>query len=311
MGNTADKLQKILRSKQEIKAAIEANGIANVGDVLADYPAKIHEMAKVIVIPDGLKLGFTSVQEIPDIKTGNVQDFSNMFQECVKLTTIPALDTSKGTNFNSMFYKCYELTTIPALDTSKGTDFKSMFYQCTKLKTIPVLNTQNGISFLSMFSGCSNLIVAPAINTGQGTDFGSMFQNCGRLTIVPVLDTGNGTKFGSMFYGCISLTTIRGIDVGKGTTFSTSMFQNCNSLVFALIKNIGAVSIGSLLSGLSKWGDGSEENRQSLVDSLITYSFDRVTAGLSSTTLSLHANVKARLTDEEKAAITAKGFTIA
>lgn len=37
----ADKLQSILESKAAIKAAIEAKGVADVGDVLADYPSKI------------------------------------------------------------------------------------------------------------------------------------------------------------------------------------------------------------------------------------------------------------------------------
>ena len=41
MGTTADKLNKILDSKAKIKAAIEAKGVADVGDVLADYPDKI------------------------------------------------------------------------------------------------------------------------------------------------------------------------------------------------------------------------------------------------------------------------------
>ena len=31
--------------------------------------------------------------------------------------------------------------------------------------------------------------------------------------------------------------------------------------------------------GVTSWGAGSEENRQSLVDSLLTYSFDRAAAG--------------------------------
>ena len=40
----ADKLQSILDSKAAIKAAIEAKGVENVGDVLADYPDKIKQI---------------------------------------------------------------------------------------------------------------------------------------------------------------------------------------------------------------------------------------------------------------------------
>lgn len=51
--------------------------------------------------------------------------------------------------------------------------------------------------------------------------------------------------------------------------------------------------------------------RQSLIDSLITYSFDRAAAGYSKCTIKLSAKTKALLTEEEIAQITAKGFTIA
>ena len=48
-----------------------------------------------------------------------------------------------------------------------------------------------------------------------------------------------------------------------------------------------------------------------MVTSLVTNSYDRATAGLNTLTLKLHANTKAALTDEQKAAITSKGYTIA
>lgn len=51
--------------------------------------------------------------------------------------------------------------------------------------------------------------------------------------------------------------------------------------------------------------------RQSLIDSLITYSFDRAAAGYGKCTIKLSAKTKALLTEEEIAQITAKGFTIA
>ena len=48
-----------------------------------------------------------------------------------------------------------------------------------------------------------------------------------------------------------------------------------------------------------------------VVISLVTNSYDRAAAGLKTMTLQLSANTKAALTDEQKAAITAKGYTIA
>ena len=62
MGTTVDKLNKILASKAAIKAVIEAKGVTDVGDVLADYPSKIASIqsggtdeyaleAKMLVLP--------------------------------------------------------------------------------------------------------------------------------------------------------------------------------------------------------------------------------------------------------------------
>lgn len=41
MGTTADKLNKLKESKAAIKAAIEAKGVENVGEILSEYPSKI------------------------------------------------------------------------------------------------------------------------------------------------------------------------------------------------------------------------------------------------------------------------------
>lgn len=61
------------------------------------------------------------------------------------------------------------------------------------------------------------------------------------------------------------------------------------------------------------WGIANDEvpdARQSLIDSLITYSFDRAAAGYNTMTMKLYTDVKALLTDDEIAQITAKGYTL-
>lgn len=60
------------------------------------------------------------------------------------------------------------------------------------------------------------------------------------------------------------------------------------------------------------WGDDTQVRhaRKSLVDSLLTNSFDRTAAGYSACTIQLSAEAYGRLTSEEVAAITAKGFTL-
>ena len=114
----------------------------------------------------------------------------------------------------------------------------------------------------------------------------------------------------NLFYNCKALTSIPQLDTSSATDMS-NLFYNCSALVFALLKNIGKSTLKTFnFSGATNWGTESDENRQSLIDSLITYSYDRATAGLSTATILLSANTKALLTDEEIAQITAKGFTI-
>ena len=94
------------------------------------------------------------------------------------------------------------------------------------------------------------------------------------------------------------------------------MFNYCTSLTEIHWKNFGNgsgykfVDFGSS----KKLGVNTTDYpnaRQSLVDTLITYSFDRATAGYQTCTVKLHSTTKALLTQDEIAQITAKGFTIA
>lgn len=66
------------------------------------------------------------------------------------------------------------------------------------------------------------------------------------------------------------------------------------------------------LTALNNWGTGSEENRQSLVKSLVENTVDRTKfSGAKPVTIQLDPAVKALLTADEIAQITAKGYTIA
>jgi hypothetical protein len=61
---------------------------------------------------------------------------------------------------------------------------------------------------------------------------------------------------------------------------------------------------------MDRWGADSDEARQTLIDSLITYSTDRTSKGFPTATLKLHPDTYARLTENEIIQIVAKGYTI-
>ncbi len=163
-------------------------------------------------------------------------------------------------------------------------------------------------------SGCKNLKrikVGPKWSTSHNTIFENMFNNCNSLKEVPPLDTSNALKINNLFTKCYSIERIQSpIDVAKAT-WVWAIFDNCPRLKYAVIKNIGKITPDpDYYFNASSWGSDSEENRQSLVDSLLTYSNDRVAAGMPAQKVTIGSACLKRLTQEEIAAITAKGYTL-
>ena len=219
-------------------------------------------------------------------------------------------ETFTPSKATSHFKTNNRLKFVPMVDTSNVTDMSNMFNGCTALTTIPQLDTSSVTKMGNMFNSCSALTTISQLDTSNVTNMVNMFGSCYALTAIPQLDTSNVTDMSNMFYNCSALTTIPQLDTSSVTNMGY-MFSSCRSLTFILIKNIGKSTLATFdFSGAKKWGTDGDENRQSLIDSLITYSYDRATNGMASATIKLSTNTKALLTEDEIAQITAKGFTI-
>lgn len=238
-----------------------------------------------------------SLREVGDINiTGRVIDYSAFFENCYVLRKIGNINTTGSTSFYSMFQNCHFLTAIPQLDTSSGTNFGYMVENCESLTSISQLNTSNGTNFTAMFEGCES------------------------LPTIPQLDTSKGTNFSSIFWGCSKLKRVEGISFKSvNSTINRTYLSGYSAMTqlrYMLIKDIGTCT-GMTKVDFSQfyvWGINDETNtdaRQSLVDSLLTYSFDRATAGYSTCTITLSSETKKVLTSDEKAQITSKGYKIA
>ena len=119
------------------------------------------------------------------------------------------------------------------------------------------------------------------------------------------------------------IETINNIDL-KSAFCVHPFYTNCPKVKNLVIKNIGYTDwkyINDLflpgcpentinLTGVSNWGADNEANRKTLVDSLLTYSFDRRSANRVTHNIWLNSTTLARLTDSEKAAIVAKGYNL-
>ena len=157
-------------------------------------------------------------------------------------------------------------------------------------KTIPA-NSIRTFRFNNTFA--SNTYNNPGIasfhflvtDTSEITSMFSMFSNCSSLTSLDLsnFDTSVVTNMWDMFNNCTSLTNLHlGPNFFKITDKTSINFSYCPN-----------------------W------TNETVVTSLVTNSYNRVAAGLNTLTLKLHANTKAALTDEQKATITSKGYTIA
>ena len=165
----------------------------------------------------------------PMFDTSNVTNMDSMFMNCTSLTSIPLFDTSNARSMDTMFNSCPSLTTIPLLDTHNVGGMSMMFFKCTSLTTIPQLDTSNVTNMGNMFSGCSSLTSIPQLDTSKVTTMGNMFSECTSLISIPQLDTSNVTTMSNMFYYCPSLTSVPLFDTSKVTNMS-QCFNNCKKL---------------------------------------------------------------------------------
>ena len=153
MGTTAQKLNKIIETKEAIRTAINnKGGTLTTTDTFASYPTAIDSLpsgggGSLKTLLDATKSTYhlfynykgTSIDGlIAYSDTENVDNMSAMFYNCFNLTTIPLFDTSSVTQFNNLFYYCINLTSIPQLNTSKVTNMAYMFYECRRLTTIDI-----------------------------------------------------------------------------------------------------------------------------------------------------------------------------
>ena len=179
MGTTAQKLNKILETKEAIRTAINnKGGTLTTTDTFASYPSAIDSLpsgggGSLKTLLDATQSTYylfynyqgTSVNDLISYSdTSNVNNMSNMFYYCDKLTTIPQLDTSNAVNMSYMFSSCSNLTSIPQLDTSNVNNMSYMFRYCSKLTTIDITHmnitsTSNSSNFASYCFSLTKLII--------------------------------------------------------------------------------------------------------------------------------------------------------
>ena len=256
----------------------------------------------------------------------NATSTSNMFSNCHLLETVDvsAFGLGKCATSNSMFATCYSLKTVDvsSWDTSKMTNPSSMFASCHMLET---LDTSGWVfpvatNMASMFSACYNLKAIDVSKFGLAacTSLTSVFQDCHRIAVLDTSswNTAKVTNINYLFSGCYSLTSvdISGWNLAKVTS-DTNPFGGCNSLT-TLIGGKTVASDGSINGSTAYWNKGVSINiafsASPLLDHdsllFLMYWLPSVS---TKRTLTLGVTNRNKLSDDEKAVLTAKNWTIA
>ena len=265
------------------------------------------------------------------MNVSGLTDINQVFKKCKKLTEldISGWDTSecrtltdvyKDSQSIGLFGDCSNLRVIyglPGLDTRKFEDVKGMFSGCSALTSLDVSkwDTSNVTNMGGMFSGCSALtsLDVSKWDTSNVTSMGGMFEDINSMQSLDIsnFDTRKASVGGG--YGFMSSYSLRSLDM-SGDNFTLENTTNWNRGIQApqlrtlkLGKNFFKTheSITSLSLSYQYWTDSSVRL------SLVTNLYDRRANGLPDLTLTLHANTKKVLSEDDIATMTAKGYIIA
>lgn len=134
-------------------------------------------------------------------------------------------------------------------------------------------------------------------DTSNVTNMDFMFQNCtGLTTTIPQIDTSKVTSMINMFYGCFGLKDIPQLNVSNVTNMS-GIFTTCY-----LLTNVRMYGMKADLD----IHYSTRYTRESLVEIL-----NNLATVTTTKTLTMGSTNLAKLTDEDKAIATNKGWTLA
>ena len=197
-----------------------------------------------------------------------------------------------------MTFQNSAMTFFPeGMDFSNLTTMAYMFNNNTNLTVMPDIgSTANIKSFDHCWAGCSLLTEIPPLDLSSCTNVTYLATNTAVKSLV-LYNTAGVKSWGQLANGCSNLETISTLDCSGATSFQ-------NWLNYSLaVKNLSFVPETIKVSINIPSPVLTAESIQSIIDGLATVE--------TAQTLTLHAVVKAKLTDEQLATITNKNWNLA
>ena len=275
-----------------VRNAIGLQSISDLGYNILDHGATLP------IDEEGYKYAKEIYERYKDTP---ISSWEQLFKNDDKLVYLPMLHFADtvSSNLNQQFSGCHNLICVPPMK-------------------IPE-TTANSKSMYSLFDACYSLKRFEFdMDEYQPKGLTATWRNCHSLEYVGALPDSITSYLTGVFTGCESLEKIERLPFLNVTRWE--VMQLCPNLRYILITDFGRnLTSWNCSYYWANWGipnDKHPDARQSLVDSLLTYSYDRVndpdglgTAG-TTCTITLSANSYAQLTASEIEAITAKGYTL-
>lgn len=195
--------------------------------------------------------------------------------------------------------------------TSTAKNVSNLMTECNGIKEID-LNFESATSARTMFTSCLGLKKIK-LTFNRLLSIEPIATSCPLLESIHIIAPKADYIYLMSYGGVDNLKKIIIETNAKIRTVELSQTY-IKKVPFLLIKGITSYKILApkiTFKGCESWGSGSEENRQSVIDTLITYSYDRTLNGLNAATIQLASTTLALLTDEEITTINNKGYTLA
>ena len=171
----------------------------------------------------------------------------------------------------------------------EGTNAKRLFYQYPLEELPDLLETDKITSTESMFGVCKLIKTIPNINTSNVTNMGEMFYGCIVLETLPKLNCSNVERINDVLANCTKLQNIGGFE-NLGQAYKTTMAANYYYYKLAL-------------------SFSNELTHDSLMN-VINNLYDIKSKGCNPQGLVLGSTNLAKLTSEEIAIATEKGWNV-
>ena len=209
---------------------------------------------------------------------------------------------------NRFYYNSVTLECIKMVNSTR-TDTKIRFNgSLTSLKKIIGFSAPNVTNVSSLFQNCSALDdanmqeIIESIDWSKVTVIESMCRTSVPISYLPYMDTSSVTDFSYAFDNAFALRVIENLDFTSATRGINNMFLSKGLISINKISNIK-------LSGMNL-SNSIYLNHDTLIR-VLNALYDYASEGSTSTyTLTLGATNLAKLTDEEKAIATNKGWTL-